>query len=137
MTPEQEQALVGGGDCPLHFHSADQDPNGDFGRQLARLEIVVSTSVDLDMETSTDERVRSADIIRCNTSAGNVTITLPKCIDDGRRITLVNSVGANAARFKAQVGDTVCGTAPPGVVSQATNGALRVKCYSSTEWDYV
>ena len=70
MTPWQETALTGGGDCFTHWHSEDRRPTQDF---LHGLHSVANTVVASSNITLTGNE----DVLRVDTSAGDVIVTLP------------------------------------------------------------
>lgn len=106
MTDEQEAMLLGGGDCPLHYHTFDQNPTGDTVRRLQQLKIIATPTTALDMATSSS--YKNADIVRANPAAP-FTVTLPTAIGSGREITLYR-IAAQTITIAVQTGDTLNGT---------------------------
>lgn len=81
MKPEDDYSLVGGGDCFSHWHSEDRVPTHDFlhGLHAVAFSKTVSGNTTL---------TGSEDFIRVDTSASDVTITLPPAIE-GTEITVI------------------------------------------------
>lgn len=132
LDPSQEAYLIGGGDCPLHWHSSPAS-NLDDLRRLQQLEIVASVSATTDMATTSDTKTRNADYLRVDATSGTRTITLPNAYASGRRITVSRVAGANPVTVAAQSGEAVRGT-----TSITTSFSPHTfKAISETEWEEV
>ena len=79
--------LVGGGDCSLHFHSADRAPTHDVLERLQDLEVVVYKT------TSYTCRPQD-DFILMNVAGSTCVVTLIPA-NRGKRITIEKTAGAN------------------------------------------
>lgn len=133
LTPEQIARLTGGGECPDHWHPQDREPTIDTLRRLQQLEIVVTVTAALNMQTDSNSRNRNADIVRCDTTAGAFAVTLPKSLGNGRRVTISRVAGANNVTVSAQGGETVSGT-----TTLSSSFAPRTfKAISTLAWEEV
>lgn len=97
MLPEQENALTGGGDCFLHWHSEDRRPTQDFlhGLQAIARQREVTEPTTL---TSTDDHVLVS---------GSITVTLPRAVP-GAEYTVTN-IGTGIVTVLVTGTDVVCG----------------------------
>ena len=102
MTPWQEAALTGGGDCFTHWHSEDRRPTQDFlhGLHSVANAVVASSNITL----TGDE-----DIVRVDTSAGDVTVTLPYA-KGGTEITVIKTSALNTLTVKGTGTETINGS---------------------------
>lgn len=129
----QASQLVSGGDCPLHWHSVDQQPSLDTLRRLQQLEVVVSVSAAMNMATDSNTRNRDANYVRVDSTSGTRTITLPAAKNNGRRVTIARVAGANTVTVAAQAGETVSGTTS----ITTTFAPVTFKAISTTAWEQV
>lgn len=119
-------SLIGGGDCPLHYHSEDRrvthDRLNEF-QQVAKAEPVTGDY------TMTD----ADDFIVADTTAGNITVTLPKAISQK-----IVSVSKGAAPYRLDIvpqgTDTVAGLT--GISVTTKNTSYRLKAIG-TNWTIV
>lgn len=81
MTPEQEAALTGGGDCFSHWHSEDRLPTQNLLHGLHGVSYVKSVSGNTSL-------TGKEDIILVDTSLSDVTVTLPEA-SGGAEVTVV------------------------------------------------
>ena len=124
MTPEQEAALTGGGDCQEHFHLYDQRPTQALLQGLhavASRRTIVSDTVLTGIE----------DFSVIDTSAGNVLITLPVA-KQGLESELLKKFPENMVIVTAQGTDTILGQLNPVTISSG-NAAIRFKAFD-TDW---
>lgn len=124
MTPEQEAALTGGGDCQEHFHLYDQRPTQALLQGLhavASRRTIASDTVLTGIE----------DFSVIDTSAGNVLITLPVA-KQGLESELLKKFPENMVIVSAQGTDTVLGQPNPVTISSG-NAAIRFKAFD-TDW---
>ena len=102
MTPEQEAALVGGGDCRSHFHIDDRQPTQSFLQGLQGLQSVVYASASY--------TARLKDDFHLLTASSTLTVSLPVARGN-RLITFVQVGGAGNCILAAASPDTVNGGA--------------------------
>lgn len=123
MTPEQEAELVGGGDCRSHFHIDDRQPSQSFlqGLQGVANRVPVSGNITL---------TGKEDFVSVDTSAGNVTLTLPVA-KQGLEIEILKIYLINTVIILPQGTDTVLLTT--GVTLTSGNAAIRFKAFG-TDW---
>lgn len=124
MTPEQEAALTGGGDCQEHFHLYDQRATQALLQGLhavASRRTIVSDTVLTGIE----------DFSVIDTSAGNVLITLPVA-KQGLESELLKKFPENMVIVTAQGTDTILGQLSPVTISSG-NAAIRFKAFD-TDW---
>ena len=124
MTPEQEAALTGGGDCQEHFHLYDERPTQALLQVLhavASRRTIVSDTVLTGIE----------DFSVIDTSAGNVLITLPVA-KQGLESELLKKFPENMVIVTAQGTDTILGQLNPVTISSG-NAAIRFKAFD-TDW---
>jgi hypothetical protein len=124
MTPEQEAALTGGGDCQEHFHLYDQRATQALLQGLhavASRRTIVSDTVLTGIE----------DFSVIDTSGGNVVITLP-IAKQGLEIELLKKFPENMVIVSAQGTDTILNQLSPVTISSG-NAAIRFKAFD-TDW---
>lgn len=97
MTPEQEAALVNGGDCFSHWHSEDRRPTQDFlhGLQTTARQKAFSSNVTL---TGTDDYALVS---------GTTQVTLPRAVLGVEYC--VTNVGTDTVTVVPTGADTICG----------------------------
>lgn len=123
MDASQEAALINGGDCFSHWHSEDRVPSQDFlhGLHAVSAQSPVSANATL---------TGSEDFILVDTSAGNVTVTLPRAIN-GTEVEIMKKYLANTLIILPQGSDTILLTT--GVTIQSGGASLRFKAIGS-DW---
>lgn len=123
MSPEQEASLIGGGDCRSHFHIDDRQPSQAFlqGLQGVANRVPISASVAL---------TGKEDFVSVDTSAGDVTLTMPRAIN-GLEIEILKLYLAYTIIILPQGTDTVLQTT--GVTLTSGNAAIRFKAFG-TDW---
>lgn len=99
MTPEHEAALTGGGDCFAHWHSEDRRPTHDFLRGLQSLAVTKSSSSSVTL-------TGGEDIVRVDTSAGDVTVTLPPPVN-GEEVTVIKTSALNTLTIIGSINGAV------------------------------
>ena len=102
MTPEQEAALVNGGDCFSHWHSEDRIPTHDFLRGLQSTFNIVTVSSSFDAS-------RSVDFYLVDSTSSPITCVLPKARGN-RLITFVRTSGTNNVTLARTGTDTINGS---------------------------
>jgi len=123
VRPDQEMALVGGGDCYSHYHSLDRQPTQDF---LQGLESVANQ-----FQVSGDTVLTGReDFVIVDTSAGNVAITMPRAIN-GLEVEVMKLVPAYSINVVPGGTDTILSTT--GVTFSAGNASIRFKAIG-TDW---
>ena len=123
LTEQQESNLVSGGDCPDHWHSQD--------RVLDRSSLLTLQSLARAYETNDSMTVTDTmDYVIVDTSAANVTITLPRS-HNGREIEVMKNAAPNYLRILTSNTDKILGYSEIRVYNYGT--ALRFKAIS-TGW---
>ena len=121
---ETPPELTSGGDCTLHFHSADRAPTHDTLARLQDLERAVSVTADYTVR-------REDDIILVDATAGVVVVTL-LVARGGKHQTVIRTAGANNVTVTPAGTDTINGGATATVSSSYT--PLRLKALAGTGW---
>lgn len=103
LTPEQENALVGGGDCFEHFHSNDRVLGTEHKNYLIALEKSVYLS------NGSHTVLEDTDYVLVDTTLGNATLVLPKP-SLSLSITVIKLVGDNSVIVDSPSG-TINGSA--------------------------
>lgn len=125
MTPADEQSLTGGGDCFSHYHSEDRRPTQLTLHSLYSVSREVSVSSDYVLSDNDD-------FILVDTSVGNVTVTLPKAINQ-IEVEIQKLSSANTLIIQRQnSGDTILNQSLPVSVTVG-NSSLRFKAMGS-DW---
>jgi hypothetical protein len=96
-----DPSLSGGGDCQAHWHSADRVPTQDFlhGLQVTGRVVTVGSSVSL----------RGAeDLVLVDTTAGDITLTLPRA-RNGREVTVLKTSALNKLTIQGTDGQLING----------------------------
>lgn len=123
LTAQQESSLVSGGDCFDHWHSAD--------RVLDRSSLLTLQSLARAYETNDSITVTDTmDYVIVDTSAGNVTITLPRA-HNGREIEVMKNATANTLIILTTSPNKILGESELRVYNYGTS--LRFKAVS-TGW---
>ena len=123
LTEQQESNLVSGGDCPDHWHSQD--------RVLDRSSLLTLQSLARAYETNDSITVTDTmDYVIVDTSAANVTITLPRS-HNGREIEVMKNATPNFLKIITTYPDKILGDSEVRVYNYGT--ALRFKAVT-TGW---
>lgn len=121
MTPEQEYSLIGGGETNLHSH-----PLTISHDILQRLDTIAKSPT----ITSDTTLTGAEDFIMVDTSAGNVTVTLPRKIE-GLVSEIMKPNAPNTVTVLPQAGMTILGAA--GATITAAGTSIRFKLFG-TDW---
>lgn len=97
----EEFGLINGGDCFSHFHSEDRRATQDFLHGLQSVSYNKSTSSSLVL-TGVE------DIIRADTSASDITITLPPAVH-GKEVTIVKTSALHTLTVQGANGELING----------------------------
>ncbi len=124
LSPQQESALVSGGDCFEHWHSSDRILSHDDVLQYQSLTTVIEVSADF----TVDDRW---DYLLVDTTTGNVNIYLPQALN-GREIEVIKAAAAYKLNILPVAGETIIGAT--GVIIQSKYDALRVKAVQGMGW---
>lgn len=123
MTPDQEAALVGQGDCQSHWHSEHKRATQDFLHGLDSVAAQRTYTGDFTLGVGDD-------FAMVDTSTGDVSITLPRA-----RNGIVKEVLKVSSAYTLTVlpsgSDTVMGVM--GVTTSLGGSALRFKAFG-TDW---
>ena len=123
LTPQQESNLVSGGDCPDHWHSQD--------RVLDRSSLLTLQSLARAYETNDSITVTDTmDYVIADTSASNITITLPRA-HNGREIEVMKNATSNFLKIITTSPDKILEQTEVRVYNYGT--ALKFKAVS-TGW---
>lgn len=123
MIEENHASLIGGGDCRLHFHIDDRQPTQAFLQGLQG----VANRVPVTGDTTLTGK---EDFVSVDTSAGNVTITMPVA-KQGLEIEILKTSPAYTIIIVPRGTDTILNTT--GVTISLGNAALRFKAFG-TDW---
>lgn len=117
LLPDEHQELTGGGECGLHWHA----PNRDHSvlEILQETHKVVSVTADYTMNVNDD-------IVVADTTAGNVTITLPPSKGQ-REYVAVKAKTANLLIVNFSGTENCFGQTSFNVVT--LGDTLKFKCY--------
>ena len=124
MSPEEEMSLLGGNDCPLHYHASDRDITHDQVLQFQDSESVRTV-------TTTGNVTYNDDILLVNTTSGAVSLTLP-IARGGKTYSVVRTAGANAVTLLPASGNTI--NAAASVVISASFTPVRIKALKGIGW---
>ena len=124
MSPEEEMSLLGGNDCPLHYHTADRDITHDQVLQFQDSESVRTV-------TATGNVTYNDDILLVNTTSGAVSLTLP-IARGGKTYSVVRTAGANTVTLLPVSGNTI--NAAASVVIAASFTPVRIKALKGIGW---
>lgn len=102
--------LVSGGDCRAHYHLEDRVPTQDFLHGLQNVAYKYEVSSDTVL-------TGQEDFIFVDTSASNVTITLPRATG-GREITVVKTTAAHTLTVDTTGTDLIDGSASQAYTTQ-------------------
>lgn len=117
LTPEQEARLTGGGDCPDHYHSSDKRMDLSSLQELQALEVVITVSGDIDLQTDTSVTASQvASFIRCEASSP-LEVKLRKARGTGQKVTISRVSGSSVVSVLAQSGDTINGVSSVSISS--------------------
>lgn len=116
MRPDHEMALVGGGDCFLHFHSEDRRPSRDMLEGLQNLATVVTATADYSASLATDYHL-------IDTSSGIVAVELAKARGN-RLTTFVKTAGGNNLVLTPTAPDTINGAS--SLIISSTYSPVRL-----------
>ena len=122
MLPEQERALVGGGDCFLHWHSEDRRPTQDFLHGLQSVSGVSEVSGNITLTGLEDFVLVDA--------ASNITVTLPRA-KQGIEIEIGKRSGGGTLIIVPQGIDTIL--LASGVTISSIGTSIRFKAFG-TDW---
>lgn len=124
MTPEQEQRLTSGGDCPDHFHSTDRLKTHNDVVDLVVLEDFIRIYSNYSFERDAFE------YILADSTLGNVDITLPAA-KKKMKTTVVKTVAANTVTIYPPSGSLINGGA-----SYALTAAYAKATVKAIDGDY-
>ena len=124
MSPEEEMSLLGGNDCPLHYHASDRDITHDQVLQFQDSESVRTV-------TTTGNVTYNDDILLVNTTSGAVSLTLP-IARGGKTYSVVRTAGANTVTLLPASGNTI--NAAASVVISASFTPVRIKALKGIGW---
>lgn len=124
LTPEQEQELVGGGDCALHYHSYDRDMSHEQVLQFQGSESVKEV-------TASRPVTYNDDFLFVDTTLGAVTLSLP-IARGGKAYTVVRTKGSNSVTLQPSSPDKVNGAT--SFVISASYSPARFKALKGTGW---
>lgn len=124
ITPDQEQRLVSGGDCPDHFHTTDRLRTHNDLVALSSLEDSISITGNYTFGKKIVEYVLA------DTSLNNISLVLP----DAKKMMKVTAVKMSAL-------NTITVTAPNsvtinGVPSYAMNASYEVATFKAIGGNY-
>lgn len=122
MDQIQENSLIGGGDCFLHFHSDDRVATQDFLHGLQKVAKVLNGTSNVVL--------KNEDFVSIDTRTGNITVTMPRAIN-GREVELNKPYPANTLIIVPQGADTIMQGA--GVTISSGGASLRFKAFG-TDW---
>ena len=120
------QQLIGGGDCTTHWHSEDRVPTQDFLHGLQGVAYQVTSSSNFTPTNYTD-------FIYCDTSSGDVTVTLPVA-KNGQEFTVIKTSPLNTLTINTTAPDTIQGLSSVSFTTQWT--ARTFKDYGG-DWEMV
>lgn len=123
LTPQQEAALTGGGDCFTHWHSEDRQATQELLQGLQG--VAAQRSYDADTTLTGKE-----DFVLVDTSSANVTITLPWA-RNGLELELLKVSDSGTLIILPQGTNTIMGTT--GATCTSGGSALRFKAFG-TDW---
>ena len=124
MSPEEEMSLLGGNDCPLHYHASDRDITHDQVLQFQDSESVRIVTV-------TGALTYNDDIILVNTTSGAVSLTLP-IARGGKSYSVVRTAGANAVTLLPAAGNTINSAA--SLTISTSFAPVRLKAVKGLGW---
>lgn len=101
MRPDQEMALVSGGDCTSHWHSEDRKPTQALLQGLQNIQKVLSATASYAASLDVDYNL-------IDTTVGVVSVTLPKARGN-RVLVFTRTAGTNNIVLSPQLPDTVNG----------------------------
>lgn len=120
MNKMDELELTSGRDTSLHSHSFDRTPTQDTLEALSSVERVRTV-------TSSAAAVADDDVLRIDTTAGAITLTLP-APRNGKRYIISRVAGANNVTVQGASGN-INGTPTVSIVASYT--PLRLKAIGS------
>lgn len=124
MNPSQEHALCSGGETTLHSH-----PHTVTLDQLHRMQQLQTQKIVSENTTLTGNN----DIVFVDTSAGNVTVTLP-AVSFGQEFTIVKVSALHTLTIAATSPNTVDGASS---ISYTTQNTVRTYKAGSADWQSV
>jgi len=108
-----ESLLTGGGDCPLHWHSADREATHDRWLQYLQNEEYIS------LGSGSSDVPRSVDYVLVDTSAGSATLMLP---DPSHRLSVTI--------LRISASNTVTIDSPSGTINGAATYVIPATAYA-------
>ena len=123
FTAEQIAQLIGFGECFVHIH-----PKEVLGFQ-DRLDLENATPI-TNVTTTTYSPTDKDEILLVDTSAGNVTITLPPA-NKGREFQVIKVAGGNMVTVVPSPGESILGSTA-GVVFSNIGTSIRLKSVLGT-----
>ena len=123
---QRVRELISGGDTFAHWHSEDRVPTQNFLHSLQQLMSQKSITTDTTLG-------RTNDIVFVDTSAGDVTITLPDSTE-GQEYTIVKTSALNKLIITANAPITVNGSAS---VTYTTNRTARTFKLRGGNWNHL
>ncbi len=118
-----DRSLIGGGDCFAHWHSADRVPSSDMLHGLQA--IAKQQPVTGDYQATIND-----DYLLVDTSAGDVTITLPMAVG-GNEVEILKMSSAYTVIVLPMGTDTILTTT--GVTISTGDAAIHFKSFG-TDW---
>lgn len=124
LTEEEIDQLVGGAETRLHYHPKDFPDINDF---------VNLQAVNPGVPISTDATLGNDDtLIPVDTTAGDVTLTLPPAAD-GREYQIMKVSSAFILYVVPQAGETILGSLT-GIAITLYGTCVHLKAVTSNDW---
>ena len=120
------QQLLNGGDCTTHWHSEDRVPTQDFLHGLQGVAYQVTSASNVTPSSYTD-------YIYCDTSSGDITVTLPVA-KNGQEYTVIKTSPLNTLTVNTTAPDTIQGLSSVSFTTQWT--ARTFKDYEG-DWQII
>lgn len=120
------QQLLNGGDCTTHWHSEDRVPTQDFLHGLQGVAYQVTSASNVTPSSYTD-------YIYCDTSSGDITVTLPVA-KNGQEYTVIKTSPLNTLTVDTTAPDTIEGLSSISFTTQWT--ARTFKDYGG-DWQII
>ena len=124
LTAEQEQALLSGADCNLHYHSEDQHITRDQLQQLEDREVIR-------IITASGAITYKDDILLLDSTSGAQALTLPTA-RGGKRYIFTRVAGGNAITLSRTGTDTINGATT--LVISTSYSPVRLKAVKGLGW---
>lgn len=127
MTDVPEE-LVYGGDCTLHYHSADR-------RVTPQMLASIKSGERTRTVSSNTTLMATDDFVLVDTSTGTVIVGLPAAVS-GQRLTIIKKVAANSVTINRAGSDQILVL---GVLSNTTSlssagAVIRLKAFAGGLW---